>query len=378
MAELNPAVTKPFTRTLRGSFLIFAGFAVAWCDFAGNCSVGFCGEPIALLQLQIGEQRLEGRVAAHNDQKCWLLSRDGRMAVVPTDDVSDFRELEPRFRPYSALDLRDRLQSEFGRGYEVKTSSHYVVAAPSGAVTRYASLMEAVYRQFHTYFTTRGFRISEPEFPLIAVVLPDEESFIKYCVAEGAAPKPGLRGFYMPGSNRVALFEVAGQSRADDVDDTVIHEATHQVAFNTGVHSRIGPSPLWLVEGLATLFEADGIRKRETGREIGDRINMSRLEWFQEFRRNRRLSKSLESFVRDDGAFKSAPLDAYSQAWALAFYLSESRPVEFAKYLKTVATRDPLKPYDGDSRVKDFRECVSRDLEFLETGMLRFFDRLAE
>src|SRR5262245_20690259 len=32
--------------------------------------------------------------------------------------------------------------------------------------------------------------------------------------------------------------------------DTMIHEATHQVAFNTGLHSRLGCNPKWVVEGL--------------------------------------------------------------------------------------------------------------------------------
>lgn len=354
-------------------------FLAAWIGIAlSPCVPSAGGEPIALLELKIGKERLEGRIAAHNEQTCWLLRRDGRLAAIRTDEVTDFHEIDPRFRPFSSLDLRDQLQAEFGRGFEVKTTPHYVVVAGRGTGDRYAALFERIYRQFHTYFTTRGFRMAEPEFPMIAVVLPDQQTFVDYCVAEGSRPQPGLVGYYLPSSNRVALYDRAavGQSTADDVDDTVIHEGTHQVAFNTGVHSRIGPSPLWLVEGLATLFEADGIRKREVGAEIWDRVNPERLKWFQEYRLSRRMAKSLESFIREDGVFKKSPLDAYSQAWALAFYLAETRSVEFARYLKTVASRNPLERYDGDARVKDFRDAFGRDLDFLENGMLRFYDKL--
>ena len=81
-------------------------------------------EPIALLELQVGKDRIQGRIAAHNEEKCWLLTREGRLASFKTDDVTDFHELEPRFRPLSSLDLRDQLQKEFGRNYEVKTTQH--------------------------------------------------------------------------------------------------------------------------------------------------------------------------------------------------------------------------------------------------------------
>jgi Protein of unknown function (DUF1570) len=335
-------------------------------------------EPIALLDVKVGTERIEGRIAAHDETTCWLLRRDGRLAAFRTDDVTDFHEIAPRFRPYSTLDLRDRLQTEFGRGFEVKATSHYVVVARAGTANRFADLFERIYRQFHTYFSVRGFRMAEPEFPMIAVVMPDEQSFVDYCVSEGARPQPGLVGFYLPSSNRVALYDRAatGQSTADDVDDTIIHEGTHQVAFNTGVHSRIGKTPLWLAEGLATLLESDGVRKRQIGSEVWDRVNPGRLDWFQNYRKTRRPAGSLEAFIRDDSLFKRSALDAYSQAWALAFYLAETRQAEFARYLKTVADRDPLKPYDADARFKDFVDTFGRDFEFLENGMLRFYDKL--
>ena len=92
----------------------------------------------------------------------------------------------------------------------------------------------------------------------------------------------------------------------------------------------------------------------------------------------RKKANSLEEFVRDDSLFKRAPLDAYSQAWALTFYLVETRPVEVARYLKAISARDPLTRYDANSRLKDFRDAFGNDLEFIENGMLRFHDRLGE
>lgn len=345
--------------------------------FTATC----CAEPPrSLIDVKIGKDHFSGRVAAADERDCWLLHRDGRLSSFQMDDVTDFSEVDPRFRPFSSIDLRDRLQTEFGRNFEVKTTSHYIVVARKGAAGRYATLFEQIYRQCHAYFGTRGFRMDEPEFPLVAVVFPDQSGFVKYCRSEGATPQSGLVGFYLTTSNRVALYDRAatGQSAESDVDDTVIHEATHQIAFNTGIHSRIGQNPQWVVEGLATLFEADGIRVRQVAADVSDRINPERLDWFHMYRRQRRPTGSLEAFVRDDVLFKRAPLDAYSQAWALTFYLVESRPVEFARYLKTIAARDPLTRYDADARLNDFRDAFGKDLSIIESGMLRFHDRLGE
>ena len=104
------------------------------------------------------------------------------------------------------------------------------------------------------------------------------------------------------------------RSASVDIDGTVIHEATHQVAFNTGVHSRLASHPRWAVEGLATVFEAEGIRVRHDLTSPIDRINRERYLWFQDYASNRRRAHSLGSFVSDDRAFEQSAMDAYSEA----------------------------------------------------------------
>ena len=74
--------------------------------------------------------------------------------------------------------------------------------------------------------------------------------------------RPNTLGHYDPASNRVFLFDVTSGTSGDDWSenaDTIIHEATHQTAYNVGVHKRFTAAPRWLVEGLATMFEARGV-----------------------------------------------------------------------------------------------------------------------
>ena len=380
---LRRPARKPLTlccvryRSVKTSSLFVIAFLITGLGATTSC---WAEPPRSLIEIKIGKEQFSGRIVAADDRDCWVFQRDGRMSRVRMDDVDDCSEVDPRFRPLPSLELRDQLRTEFGRDFEVKATAHYIVVARKESAERYAKLFEQVYRQFHSYFVPRGFRMEEPEFPLVAVVLPDQASFTKYCRAEGANPKPGVVGYYLPVSNRVALYDrtATGRSNGSDTDDTVIHEATHQVAFNTGVHSRIGQSPQWVVEGLATLFESEGVRTKQSGGSSLDRINSERFEWFQTYRRQRRVPASLESFIRNDSAFQRAALDAYSEAWALTFYLAESRSAELAAYLRSIAARDPLQPYTADERLKDFQAAFGADLTLIESGFLRFHDRLAK
>jgi hypothetical protein len=236
----------------------------------------------------------------------------------------------------------------------------------------------------------RGFKISEPEFPLVAIIFPDFDSFSQYARADEVPVSKTLKGYYLTTSNRVALYEdpasALGQQTLLDwprdlpawgaiegsLKDTMIHEATHQVAFNTGLHSRIGASPKWVVEGLATVFEAPGVRNSSSNTGVKTRINRQRFLWFGNYSASRRHPKSLESFLSSDEFFKSDILDAYSEAWAFTFFLIETRPRQYADYLRAIASRDPLEVYAANDRLADFKRTISKEIPLLESEFLRF------
>jgi hypothetical protein len=64
--------------------------------------------------------------------------------------------------------------------------------------------------------------------------------------------------------------------------------------------------------------------------------------------------------------------DAYGEAWALSFFLIETRPRAYAEFLRTIAARDPLRAYSADDRVADFKNTISKELPLLEAEFLRF------
>ena len=61
------------------------------------------------------------------------------------------------------------------------------------------------------YFSVRGFRINEPEFPLVAIVFPDYQSFARYAQADQGPGPGGQRDPVHPARRRAeaGLPEVA-------------------------------------------------------------------------------------------------------------------------------------------------------------------------
>ena len=334
--------------------------------------------PSRMLELEFGGRKYVGSVIAHNPLRAWFLERDGRLAPLDVAQVRQFHDAG-RFRPLTTMELREQLSKELGREFQISIAGQYVVAGPPQSVDRLAPLFDNLYRDFLVTFAARGFKIRPPETPLIAVIYPDRAGFEQYCQAEGIRPQPGLRGFYLPISNRVVLYDTTktGSESTAALDATVLHEATHQVAFNVGIHTRIGPTPKWVVEGLATAFEREAMRTNDHRGTAMTRINADRYARFQRFRVERRAPKSLTDFIQSDASFESDILDAYSQSWALTFFLLETRPAEYAKYLHGLAQRDPMKEYASEDRLRDFQAAFGRDLVMLEAHFLNFYQDLA-
>lgn len=351
------------------------------------------------LELVVGDQPYVGMCLARDDECCWLQAPDGRLSLITLKDVTGFRKLAPDFRGLTAVEVRGLLGRELGSNFEVAAAGQYVVAAPPGRARAYADLLDRVHRAFTTFFSRRSFDLAPLQFPLTAVVYPDVESFAEYCRQDGMTFVPGLQGYYSPESNRIALFDdpeslslrrPAPRGRAEeeaarlalvkaatiraDLRDTLVHEATHQLAFNTGLHGRIGQNPRWVVEGLAMIFEQQVDVPAARSGDASARLNGERYDWFVHRARSRLIS--VEELVGSDRPFGSATLDAYSEAWALTFYLAERHSANYVEYLETIRTRDPLADYPAEQRIADFQNCFGDDLAWLQVQWLRFMDEL--
>jgi hypothetical protein len=328
----------------------------------------------AMIEFSLQGQKIEAAPISWNASEVHLLGRDGRLFDVDPAHVSDFAKSSAEFRPFSPSQFRAELLRELGDGYEVSGTSHYLVAHPRGQGDKWAERFEDLYRSFVHYFSVRGLEPSTPQFPLVGIVCRDRAEFARHAAAQGDSVSSGVLGYYNIGSNRINLYDMGAKSDSANWRQNasvLIHEATHQTAFNTGVHSRYSLPPLWLAEGLAMLFEAPGVYDSRNYTQLADRVNRGRLRAFRQSLAPHHRPEMLSAIVAGDDLFRINAGAAYAEAWAMSFFLVESEPAKYVQYLKRTAARPPFTLYTAAQRTADFTAVFGGDWRMLEARLLR-------
>ena len=320
-----------------------------------------------------------GKPLAWDGQEMMLLRRDGKVNILPVKSSKDYQLVESGFKPYSADTMRRRLQVEFGSKYQVSVTQNFVVVHPPGDYRTWAFPFEELYARFGAYFSTRGFPLAEPEFPMVAVVLRTRKEFDKFLQAYHTLDRSVL-GYYSPKSNRIITYDqTGGKTKSSDWlfnTSTIIHEATHQTAFNTGVHSRYGSVPRWISEGLAMLFEARGVNNSMHYSKLSDRINRERLIDLQYYYRQNKVKGRVAELIKNDRLFRSNSTEAYAISWGLTFFLSEKMPEQYHRFIREDARRANFSGYSAKQRLQAFAKAFGPKFTDLEARMERFIVNL--
>jgi hypothetical protein len=326
------------------------------------------------VKLERGAKQYIGALLAEDADNYVLLQRDGRMKVVSRSGSSHPTPLLDSFAPFTAQAMQQALKAEFGKEYEVSQTEHYLVVHPIGKARQCAEPFEEQYINARQYFEIRGVPTRNPDFPLVAVVLNTRGEFDRFL--ENYQPENAhdqVLGYYSPRSNRTITYDQTfGRSGERNNMDTLIHEATHQIAFNTGIHSRFSPMPRWFTEGLATMFEAPGVHSSVTHPNLQQRFNKKWLSYIRSKARPGESTGVLAELISSDELFRSNPEKAYGYAWALTFYLAETQPEKYAQYVRRVSHRTHFRDYSSQARIEDFARIFGHDFTDLEARVTRF------
>ena len=309
---------------------------------------------------------------------------DGRLTTFPVNDPSiKVTKYSNGFKPYSTAELKQRLKKYFGNRYSISTTEHFVVIHPKGGTEFWAKPFERHYRDLTNYFEAHGFKTSEPEFPLIAIVLRSRKEFDLRLSKEVPFDK-NINGYYSNKSNRITIYAPSGtlltKSGAKRTagwlgrSSTIIHEVAHQIAFNCGVHNRFSRVPKWTSEGLAMLCETRGVYKFKNFPEVKDRINRGRLESFRQHSFAGKTDGVLLELLQSDRLFETDPSLAYAVSWAISFYLNENRQDEYMNYLKRDALRGDFRKHTKLDRVAFFVRHFGKNIAGLEERMNLFIE----
>jgi hypothetical protein len=336
--------------------------------------------PRFMIEATIHGRHVEGSPLRWSDEKVWLMARDGRLWDFAPQEAANFRKTASYFNPYSAREIAALLQSELGQKFEVTTTAHYLVCHPLGQAANWGERFEQMYRQFGHYFSVRGLNLRQPEMPMVAIVFNQRIDFLHYGMGDGFRPGPEVLGYYSPRTNRVAMYDGAESHGAPgdwrQSAAMLVHEAAHQAAFNTGVHSRLNSPPQWLAEGLATLFEARGVWNSDQYRQLSDRVNQGRLMDFRRFAGDHPSPDWIQSLATSDRSFTQDVGAAYAQSWALTFYLSEREPAAYSKFLAITVARPAFRSYTAAERVADFTHAFGDNWKMLDARVRRFLAEL--
>ncbi len=194
-------------------------------------------------------QPVVARLHGQHEGTTALILPDGQLGIpnmlVPTN--------EP-FQPFTAEELLERLQKGPLGDFQVHQTAHYLIFYQSSRGFAEASCrwLEDLYRRLLDAFRKHEMAAHDTEFPLVAVIYGTERDF-----RASKRVDPEVQADYEIYTNRIYFYETSGQDEnAPEVSalrkpQTVVHEGTHQVLQNIGVHPRLSAWPIWLVEGLA-------------------------------------------------------------------------------------------------------------------------------
>jgi len=343
---------------------------------------------------------VSGSVVGQSDKgELALLSPDNTMWIVDPGEVTSRRRDDEPLVMLDHATMANCLLEEMPEGFRIHRTANYVICYnTSSAYAQWCgALYERLYRGFFSYWRHRGLELVEPDWPLVALVFDDRASYAQYARPELGAAAGAIIGYYSMHSNRVTMYDLTGadglpqssttttaahinqilsQPAGERTVATIVHEATHQLACNSGLQQRFAGVPLWVSEGLAVYFETPDLSNAKGWRGIGE-VNHVSLRKFQRSRDDR-PEDSLLSLLREDDRLRDPGTAgaAYGQSWALVWYLLRRREEEFLAFLRSLSKVRPLESLSPDERESQFKAHFGHDLDTLDADLVRTMERL--
>ncbi len=347
--------------------------SVVLCIFFLSAQVATC----QTLSFELGKSKVSGKPVVWDAKKLVLLQPDGSIGYYEFDDLKNPQKISRRVTTYSKSKLQSQLTKEFGRGYQVTTTSNYVVVHPVGERQKWATKFEKIKSAVTSHSHRTGINSHTLQFPLVAIVLPNRAMFDAYIRKSGDKVPGYAIAYYSPTTNRVAMYDLSSRSKSSKMSqetwETVVHETAHQAAYNIGVHNRFTVTPIWVAEGFATMFEAKGLYDSLKYSKRSDRINRTLLSIYNAKLKNKK--GWIEELITSDRSFQKSTETAYAGSWALTFYLNETQPALYSSYLRSLAKQKPYSEYNSKQRLNDFQRHFGNP-QLLHSKMIRFYNKL--
>ncbi|MSR25736.1 MAG: DUF1570 domain-containing protein [Planctomycetaceae bacterium] len=345
-----------------------------------------------------GERALEGTVIVEAADGAMLLELDDqRLELLQGNEVHSRRTVDAPSTASTPREEGNRILAELPAGFDLLVTRHYVICFDtSRAYAQWSgALFEKLHDAFLNYWRKAGVEVEAPRRPLVVVIFSDRQRYEAHAARDLGAAADRVVGYYNLMSNRVTTFDLTGSDQlarrpatsaaragleilaspeAAGLVSTLVHEASHQMAFNCQMHRRLAPVPVWISEGVATFFETPDPGGRGWKRIGG--VNRPRLDTFLAGYR----AGVLDEIVRGDEPFRASEgaIDAYARAWALTAFLAQTRKGALVEYINVIGAKPPLSPDGPEERLRDFVAAFGVEPHELEQPLMKFLARWKE
>jgi tetratricopeptide (TPR) repeat protein len=232
------------------------------------------------------------------------ISQDSDLDHLHGDPRYDaFLTKKDEYQKKAAQEAVKNLKEQFGSNYlyEIDDTDKLIFATNTDRTTL-EDLKRNLIRQAHAQWTMLFDHHPEQ---YIQVVVPSPRDY------RHLVPMPGVEGFYDP-SDRTLI--------ASGLGFVTTHEFTH--ALHAADLEKNGQEhPIWLVEGLAVLFESTAWEKNKDGVEILAPRDGMRLDYLQKNARLKNLIPLAKIFKMDQPEFVSNALLCYAESGSVMHYL---------------------------------------------------------
>lgn len=348
-----------------------------------------------------GIETIQARIVVEAQDGGLLLAKpNGSLVVIQPDQIRDRKLLAEVPEPLTFDEMEAELLAEMPEGFKCRRTDHFLICYnTSDAYAQWnGSMYERLFRGFNNYWKTRRVELDQPIYPMVAIVFDTRENYLAYARKEVGDAAEGMSGYYAILNNRVVTFDLTGMEgirsnamrlntgqvinqilslpQAERTVATIIHEAVHQISYNSNLQKRLVDNPLWVSEGMATYFEAPDLTSSSGWGGIG-KVN-------QFSNNNFRLSlqswtpDTLKTLISSDAAFQNprTVAFAYGQSWALTHFLLRTKRKEYCDYLEHLRQKQPLGEEDAATRMAEFKTFFGDDLEKFEIIFLRYMRRI--
>ncbi len=340
------------------------------------------------------EQTIEGRVVVEAQDGGLIVElRNGEYRTIRSTDLIEKSPQAEPFRLMSADELGQNLVQTLGSGFEIHTTDHYVICANSAE--EYAEfcgkLLERVYDQYFAFMKSIEVTVTEPTGPLPVIIFASESEFRDFAESQnpGAVAKDSP-GCYSITHNQTLLMDLTRDRSVRSVSEirkqlanqplqvaTMVHEAVHQLAFNSGLQVRLADNPIWVSEGLAVYFEPITPRSATLWTKPGS-VNGRLHPIFMQSLIDGVPTIPLSGLIESDSTFRDSKTIAasYAESWGLVSYLFRHEKIGMKTYLTRLSQRKPLKPLSPEERRTEFSEAFGKAPDELQSQVVNYVKRL--